>query len=251
MVDGEKSNLIFRRPPPSYNSIIFFTMKVLHISDTHGFHDQLSIDNDVDMIIHSGDFSNSREVLENRREAQEFFDWFLNLNIKHKILIAGNHDVIVEKDPIFTKAYLNKDVIYLENDWVIIEGLKIFGSPITPTFGTGWAFNKGSTIKNYWEHIPEDTDILITHGPPKGFLDLTINRQNQLELCGCPHLRNKVKEIEPRYMMFGHIHNCKKIINSGTLQIAGLKTIFSNGSCVTDNRFDLGITSHGNYFEIN
>lgn len=51
-------------------------MKVLHISDTHGFHDQLSIDNDVDMIIHSGDFSNSREVLENRREAQEFFDWF-------------------------------------------------------------------------------------------------------------------------------------------------------------------------------
>ncbi|MFM2010682.1 MAG: hypothetical protein RLZZ479_1073 [Bacteroidota bacterium] len=225
-------------------------MKILHISDTHGFHKNLSIANDTDMIIHSGDFTNSRETLESKMEAEDFLNWYVDLNVKYKILVAGNHDVIIERDSLFLKPYIDKGIIYLENDWVLLEGLKIFGSPITPSFGHGWAFNKGSTIFNYWKHIPDDTDILITHGPPKEILDLTLNRQNKFEQCGCPHLRKRVFEIAPRYMMFGHVHNCKNVLNAGTFKTSGLRTIFSNASCVTDGRFDLGLTSHGNYFEI-
>jgi len=105
-------------------------------------------------------------------------------------------------------------------------------------------------LDRIWEKaIPNDSDIIIVHGPPKGVLDLSYNRRGNLEFCGDKSLMNKIKEVKPIYMMFGHIHNNEDIINAGTRVIYGLDTIFSNGSVVTDRKFGM-LTSNGNIFEI-
>jgi Icc-related predicted phosphoesterase len=97
--------------------------------------------------------------------------------------------------------------------------------------------------------IPEDAKIVICHGPPRGVLDLSYDRYNVLEFCGDKSLMNRVMEVKPKLMLFGHIHNCKDIVNTGTRKVYGLDTIFSNGSVVTDGKFGK-LTSQGNIFEI-
>jgi Icc-related predicted phosphoesterase len=85
----------------------------------------------------------------------------------------------------------------LENSSVLVNGLKIYGLPITPYF-LGMAFNKrrGDEIKKVWKKIPSDTDIPITHGPPFGILDKNV---------GCEELLAKVIKVKPKLHVFGHI----------------------------------------------
>ena len=105
-------------------------------------------------------------------------------------------------------------------------------------------------LDRIWRKAIEDgTHIIVVHGPPRGMLDLSYDRFRNLEFCGDKSLMNKVKEVEPKLMLFGHIHNCDDIINAGTRTIPGLDTIFSNGSVVTDGRFGK-LSSNGNIFEL-
>ena len=225
-------------------------MKIWHISDTHTFHELLEVPSGVDMVIHSGDCSNPRDPYTNEPEVRNFIDWFSSLDIQHKIYVAGNHDTSIEKK-LVTKADFNEnDIVYLENESYEIEGIKIFGSPYTPQFGQ-WAFMRArNKLEKLWRRaIPEDADIVICHGPPKGVLDLSYDRNNLMERCGDKSLMNRVMEVKPKLMLFGHIHNCKDIVNAGTLKVSGLDTIFSNGSVVTDGKFGK-LSSNGNVFEI-
>ena len=226
-------------------------MKIWHISDTHGFHQLLQIPEGIDMVIHSGDCSNLRDPYTNEHEVRRFIDGFGSLDIKHKIFVAGNHDTSIEKGLVTKDDFDQNCIHYLENTSVEIEGLKIFGSPLTPTFGYGWSFNKDrNKLEKMWRKaIDEDVDIVIVHGPPRGMLDLSYDRKNLIESCGDKSLMNKVKEVEPKLMLFGHIHNCDDIINAGTRTIPGLDTIFSNGSVVTDGKFG-SLSSNGNIFEL-
>ncbi len=220
-------------------------LKILFISDTHGFHRDLKIDEDTDMVIHSGDASNWRNPYKNLSEMLEFLHWFHQLKVKYKIFVAGNHDTSIEHKIIKMSDY--PSIIYLEHESVVIEGIKIFGSPYTPTFGD-WAFNRNrDKLFNYWEAIPEDTDILVTHGPPKGILDLSCDRDNKFEYCGCLSLLKKVLKIKPKYHAFGHIHDSNGIMNAGTRKISHLDTLFINASCVTDGKLCQGLTSQGVY----
>ena len=132
-----------------------------------------------------------------------------------------------------------------------VNGIKIFGSPYTPTFGN-WAFMKSrETINRVWEQIPEGMDIVAVHGPCKGILDLSRNRQNVLEFCGDSALRKHVLDrIKPKYFLSGHIHNFEDIINTGFRYLPDYGITFSNAAGVTDRRFDLGLTYNGNIFEI-
>ena len=226
-------------------------MKIWHISDTHTYHDLLTIPEGIDMVIHSGDCSNPRDPYNNEPEVRGFIDWFGGLPIKHKIYVAGNHDTSIEKK-LVTKADFNDHAIhYLENETIEIKGLKIFGSPYTPTFGVGWSFNKDrNKLERIWRKaIDKDVDIVIVHGPPRGMLDSSYDRANLMEHCGDKSLMNRVMEVKPKLMLFGHIHNCKDIINAGTRTTPELDTIFSNGSVVTDGKFGR-LSSHGNIFEI-
>ena len=105
-------------------------------------------------------------------------------------------------------------------------------------------------LERIWRRaIPEDADIVICHGPPRGMLDLSYDRNNVLEFCGDKSLLNRVIEVKPKLMLFGHIHNNKEIVNTGTRKVYGLDTIFSNGSVVTDGKFGK-LTSQGNIFKI-
>lgn len=225
-------------------------LKLWHISDTHTFHGWLKIP-DVDMVIFSGDCSNPHEVIQSEQECLDFMFWYSTLPIKYKIFVAGNHDIAIERKRISPEDFAMNGIIYLENTSTIIEGLKIWGSPITPSFGVGWAFNKRrDKIHDVWSMIPMDTDVVVAHGPAKGILDLSYSPQNVLEYCGCLALKKKILAIQPKLFCFGHIHTSNDVINAGYTKLAAYNTIFSNGSCVTDGRLDLGITSHGNIFEI-
>lgn len=226
-------------------------MRIWHISDTHTYHNLLEIPEGIDMVIHSGDCSNPRDPYNNEPEVREFIDWYKQLPIEYKVFVAGNHDTSIEKRLVTKKDFKDNGITYLENEYVTICGVKLFGSPHTPQFGQ-WAFMKDRVkLERFWSKaINELCDIIIVHGPPKGILDKSYDRNNYMESCGDKSLLNRVLEVEPSYMCFGHIHNTKDIINAGVFKLSNSKTLFSNGSVVTDGKFGK-LSSNGNIFEIN
>jgi len=140
-------------------------MIIYHISDTHGFHDFLTVPK-ADLVVFSGDCSISRDPFINEYQVHDFIDWFSEIDIKHKVFVAGNHDTSIEKGLITKKIFDDKGIHYLFNETIEIDGYKIWGSPYTPTF-FDWAFMKPrNKINRLWKTIPNDTDIVITHGPP-------------------------------------------------------------------------------------
>jgi Icc-related predicted phosphoesterase len=225
-------------------------MKIWHISDTHGNHDQLKVPNDIDIVIFSGDGANYRDPIENLKEYNKFFYWFKNLPIEYKILIAGNHDTCIEANLFDKREFKLNGIEYLENSGLIINNINFWGSPITPTFND-WSFMKSRhKIYKVWDMIPTSTDVLITHGAPKGVLDLTENHKRQLEMVGCSNLNKQVfKRIKPKLHLFGHIHNRHKNVynNNGILTINNIT--FSNASLVQDGKIDR-IINNGNILTI-
>lgn len=188
-------------------------MKIVCLSDTHGQHRHLRNIPEGDMIICAGDIGRFKDV-------EDFADWYLGLDFRYRILIAGNHDFFFEQaGERRIKEVLTDDIIYLNESGVEIEGIKIWGSPITPKF-FDWAFMKdrGIQIAKHWNLIPNDTDILITHGPPDGILDLCPSGH-----AGCYDLLKKVKKVKPKYHIFGHIHESHGVRKVG-------KTTFVNAT---------------------
>jgi len=226
-------------------------MKIWHISDTHSYHWLLDVPEGIDIVIHSGDESNSKDQYRNEPEFRDFIMWFAALKIPYKIFVAGNHSSFVFHN---TKEVRNicqdLNIIYLENESVEIEGIKIWGSPISPNFGN-WLFMKDrSKMDRLYSSIPDDTDVVVTHTPPKGTLDLSYDRDGKLEFCGCKSLKNHIlNRVKPKLCLFGHIHNSDDIINAGVLKLSDYETTFSNGSVVCDRKFGI-LTSNGNIFEI-
>lgn len=135
-------------------------------------------------------------------------------------------------------------IIYLEHEYYTIDGIRIFGSPYTPTFGNWYHMKDRTKIAKDWEELDNDINILVTHGPPKGILDLAYHGK-RLEHCGDNSLLKKVLEINPKYHVFGHIHNNQDNMNSGTMTINDTETIFMNVSCVKDGEIETGRISHG------
>ena len=209
---------------------------ITFISDTHSKHQYC--ENDLpggDILIHAGDFMNSGY---HKREVIEFLDWFSAIKgYDKKIFIAGNHDRILENDPTWSlltiKDYTN--IIYLQDEGYSIydidvdSSVKLYGSPWQPDFNM-WAFNlprNGEEMKSRWDAIPKDTDILITHGPPFGHLDIPGGQSVRL---GCEMLRHRVDEIKPKIHVFGHIHGSSGYYYNG-------HTHFINAS-VLDERYN-------------
>ena len=135
-------------------------MDITFISDTHGLHNRLNL-NEGTLLIHSGDITEYGT----EEEVNEFLHWFSRQNFKHRIFIAGNHDLFLEEcTSAKRKRMIPLDIINLQNSGIEIEDLKIWGSPVTPYF-LGMAFNarQGTEIRKVWNKIPAGTDILITH----------------------------------------------------------------------------------------
>jgi Icc-related predicted phosphoesterase len=227
-------------------------MKVFAFSDSHGFHEQYRIPEGTDLVICAGDFTNYQAPARNAIEARTFLKWFDQLPQEYKMVVGGNHDTSIwQQQHNWVNWEEYPTVTYLEHEPASINGIKFFGSPWTPTFGTGWAWNKDrGKLGAYWESIPSDTDILITHGPPKGMLDLSFDKDGNLEFCGDKSLWNKVKEVKPKYHIFGHIHNMDGVVNAGRRTVHEFNTTFINASSVDDGKFGQGLSSFGHIFEI-
>lgn len=230
-------------------------MKIWAISDTHGYHNLLDIPSGIDLVIFSGDCANYKDIARNSVEVADFLYWMQDLPIKYKIMIAGNHDTSIENGFISRANIESHGIIYLYNESVQLWGTyNIWGSPFTPTFGN-WAFMKSrGKLAPLWETIPEDLDILVTHGPPIGVLDLSLNSDNSLDRCGCSELWNEVVKKKPKYHLFGHIHNVRDknrhmIRNQGILKFPDIGTVFMNSSIVEDGKYGI-LTNHGQIFEI-
>lgn len=175
-------------------------MKLVFISDTHGKHDELDIPQG-DVLVHCGDMTGRDSVA----EVSRFSHWFRSQPHRHKVIIAGNHDWLFQREPSLAKSLLTSgddQCHYLQDSEVTIEGVKFYGSPWQPEF-YNWAFNlPRGTLHEKWDLIPEDTDVLITHGPPHGILDQNIQGIH----CGCEELLEAVNRINPKVCAFGHIH---------------------------------------------
>lgn len=187
-------------------------ISVVCISDTHCTHPGIP---DGDVLLHAGDLTNQGTFA----EIQAQLDWINAQPHRYKVVIAGNHDLLL--DPDYVKQRPDKiyegegtarsdldwgGIIYLNNSSTQLRFsgdkgsdrlLKIYGSPWTEQFGT-WAFQY-PPIRDVWTGtVPDDTDVLLAHGPPKGHLDL--------EGKGCPNLLREIRRVRPQLVVFGHIH---------------------------------------------
>jgi len=191
--------------------------KLVIISDTHR---QCPMDLPKgDILIHAGDFD-----IRDEWELNHVINWFMNLDYKHIIWIAGNHDLYMGK---LFKAGIKPDMLYnlhyLCNSSVEIEGIKFWGSPYSPVFGQGWAFNGFSDyLKKLWNTIPEDSDIIVSHCNPFGINDVVRGISQ-----GCPTLRDRIKEIKPKLHASGHIHEGHGVYKDE-------HTIYVNGSIMDE-----------------
>jgi len=208
--------------------------KIVAISDTHNRHKHLTSSAmgnllpDGDLLIHAGDFSGRGQ----KGEVESFLKWLVQQAPKYThgiVFIAGNHDISFDpkygeynvqdelgvgpkEKPAWLKqmlAELPSNVRYLENSDVTIDGVKIWGSPITPWFGGDrWGFNRhrGDEIMETWKQIPSDTDIVVTHGPVAYKLDYV---PRSAEYTGCEQLRQVIEEIKPLIHICGHIHESR------------------------------------------
>jgi Icc-related predicted phosphoesterase len=212
-------------------------MRLWCFSDTHTFHNKLSIP-EVDIMIFAGDCSNSRNPYENELETRRFLEWYSILPCDNKVYIDGNHSTHSLKRLIRKEEYPN--LIWLEHESANVKGLNIFGSPYTPRYGTDWAFNyKRNVAKVYWDSIPDNTNVIVTHGPCKGMLDLTDDKDSgNLVQVGCKALYNRVMEVNPSLHIFGHIHSENGINNYGIYK-GNYKTTFVNASCLNHHTAEI------------
>jgi len=222
-------------------------VRIVCVSDTHGKHRKMTqaIPNG-DVLVHAGDFTNVGHTW----QVKDVCDWMSDMPHKHKIIIAGNHDVTLDaeyydeprhwqrfhhlkrNDDVEARASIRtaEGVIYLEDESVVIEGYHFYGSPWQPEF-CDWAFNleRGHPCQKVWKKIPTNTDVLLTHGPPVGHGDELSSGGNVMngQRGGCVDLLSEVTErVAPLYHIFGHIHESYGATTNGT-------TTFVNASTCT------------------
>ena len=174
-------------------------MRIVCISDTHGFHGQIVVP-DGDVLIHAGDFCDGRD----KGAVTRFAQWLEAQPHRRKIVIAGDHDFLFESDPTLARSLLPRGVNYLEDSGVEIDGVHFWGSPWQPWFWS-FAFNlqRGEELRRKWEMSPSSTNVLITHGPPQGSGDKMKNGTR----VGCEELALVVGRVRPYLHVCGHIHD--------------------------------------------
>ena len=171
-------------------------MKICVLSDTHGYFPTIP---DCDLLLLGGDYC---PVVKGQQWwfRDKFAPWLADLSKRMKIIgVAGNHDLLFEQKP---ELVPKMEWEYLQDSGTEFGGLKIWGSPWQRRF-FDWAFNASEEeLAAKWRRIPEDTDIFLLHGPPRGYGDFTFSGES----VGSPTLTATIKEIKPKLVVFGHIH---------------------------------------------
>lgn len=178
-------------------------VKIVAISDTHCKLNKLKIP-EGDMLIHSGDLTYRGTLKEISKELTILEKY--RKNFKDIVIICGNHDFLGETEAgLMAELCRERGITYLNHASIILQGIKIFGSPYTPYFHN-WAFNvhRGEPLRQKWNDIPLGCDVVVTHGPPMGILDLAPYTNEHV---GCEELFKKLQEVKPKLHIFGHIHH--------------------------------------------
>ncbi len=201
-------------------------MKIICISDTHGEHESVQLPAG-DVLLHAGDIT----AHGSRSDFQAFLDWLVQQPHQHKVFIAGNHDTYLEQNPKAVEQLLKQhnNVHYLNDSGVELEGVRFWGSPITPRFHD-WSFmREKDDIEKHWALIPNDTQVLITHGPVWGVLDEVARSEEITEHTGCKVLKKLLSEktdgLAPDYHVFGHIHEGYGSIEKRGTQFLNVSTM--------------------------
>lgn len=212
------------------------------VSDLHGYQPELP---GGDLLLLCGDYT----AQSSEKEFLEFIAWLRKQPYEEKIFIAGNHDTFIEA-PRHGRLFGN-GIIHLSDWGTTFNGLKIWGSPWTKTFPNmnphcmAFTVDTDDELKEKWDLIPEDTDILITHSPPFSILDtvkrLNWNRRSRVkevhvEHVGSHSLYEKFygERLKCKLHAFGHIHGAYGVME-GMLDCPN--TTFVNASYV-DEEYD-------------
>mmetsp|Transcript_2250 Transcript_2250/g.5300 ORF Transcript_2250/g.5300 Transcript_2250/m.5300 type:complete len:321 (+) Transcript_2250:28-990(+) len=235
---------------PASLSLSERALRVVCISDTHLCHEKLPPLPGGDVLVHCGDFTNHGSL----GEVREFADWLASQPHPRKIVVPGNHDMILDKDyyDLYWSDWSKEKESHEEamaafsknNIEVLVDravtvggtgshtGFSVFGSPWV-TQGHSWktAFNKSdSEMAAHWRTVPA-YDVLLTHMPPRGVGD----RLENGERVGCPFLADLVKTNKPKLHVFGHVHSDYGVFANQGRERAG--TIHVNAASVSDTYF--------------
>lgn len=191
-----------------------------------------------DVLLHAGDFTMAGSA----KEVDAFSAFLGTLPHRHKLVIAGNHELSFDPGTTWLAASREQAAVddavsamkrrlvnctYLQDSEATVFGLKVYGSPWQP-WHNDWAFNlqRGRALLDKWERIPSDTDVLLTHTPPIGHGDLCVLDQH----VGCVELLGVVqRRVRPRFHVFGHIHEGYGMTTDG-------QTVFVNAA-ICDVRY--------------
>ena len=210
-------------------------MKIVAISDTHNKLDEIEIP-DGDVLVHAGDLTMGGSI-------EEFYKLNYDLGkIKHKfshiLLNAGNHDHLCESNPAFAKQLITNAKLLIEEE-IIIDNIKFYFSPFSNWF-YNWSFNFPETdlengeieaTKRYAQ-IPDDVNVLITHGPPYNMLDKVnrISKKNRFrQHVGSTALAKRIDELkELKLYIGGHLHESAGMVKTPNV-------IFVNAAILDEN----------------
>ena len=199
-------------------------MVLILFGDTHELHREVEVPAG-DILICVGDFT---MFSKNLSAIEDFNDWLGELPHRHKIVIPGNHEFFLESNPERRSLLDNAHVLIDES--IEIEGLKIYGSPMTPLHGAAFGNSSPNDRARHWSNVPVDTHVLVTHGPPFGLLDLS---PDQVERMGDPELRNRVRELPSlKLHVFGHVHGAHGAVEQHGVTFANVALMGHLGDLV-------------------
>jgi Icc-related predicted phosphoesterase len=180
------------------------SLRLVLLSDTHQLHREVEVP-DGDILIHAGDFTMFSQSM---KAIIDFNEWLGELPHRFKACVPGNHEFFLEADP--SRCSLVDNATVLINEGVDIDGLRVWGSPVTPLYGA-FGVSSAEDRKKLYAQIPTDTDVLVTHGPPYSILDVDGNSGLH---SGCHELLDAVMRIRPKLHVFGHVHGAYGIFQT-------------------------------------
>lgn len=195
-------------------------MKVVAVSDLHGY---LPAIEPCDLLILAGDlcpnFSGNHEKDRLRQAAwlaSHLRPWLAENPVRQTVAIWGNHDFVGQRADLIPKGL---NWVLLNDQGFEFQGLKIWGTPWTPTF-FNWAFMQDEdALEKRWEKIPAALDILVSHGPPYGYCDGLRESGGRIKRCGSKALLEAVSRTNPAHLICGHIHDGR---GEGVLPVGGI-----------------------------
>jgi Icc-related predicted phosphoesterase len=191
------------------------SLTLVLLSDTHELREVDVPDGHI--LIHAGDFTMFSRSLS---AVEGFNAWLGELKHRTKICVPGNHEFFLANDP--SRRSLLSNASILINESIEVEGLKIWGSPVTPLANAAFGMSSAEDRRRLYAQIPEDTDVLVTHGPPYGILDSTPESGFH---SGCRELFDAVMRVKPTLHVFGHVHGAYGIFQTDD-------TVFVNAALI-------------------